>query len=347
MMRRLMAILLVLALPYWAMAEEPAEYESEWVHAAVEAMFRAAAGCDYEEERQLRREMDADETARSQKLAEHRKMTLPWLMAAMGAGEECLLEWLYPEESADGEKRIWDAQAAYEAMCAGGGDYAEMMAEVGGVDAETALEASRAICAQWMAEVEHAALKEINGDYVFWIYSADSPIDYPVVQGEDNSTWLHRLFNGGRNAAGTLFVDYRNLEGFQDPNTLIYGHHMRNDSMFGTLTDYGEQAYFDAHPWFVVLSAEGNYIVEAMAGYVTNRNDHCYDIAISDEADFKDFVDAAMQKTDFQFGANAASGDRLITLSTCAYVFDNARYIVIGKMNEILPDAEDMQQAGD
>ena len=85
-------------------------------------------------------------------------------------------------------------------------------------------------------------LRDINPDVCGWLTLDGTAIDYPVVQAEDNAKYLHRLFNGAYNACGTLFIDYRNLPEFQDPNTLIYGHHMRNGSMFKSITYYAEQS---------------------------------------------------------------------------------------------------------
>ena len=76
-------------------------------------------------------------------------------------------------------------------------------------------------------------------------------------------------------------------------------------------------------------------VLEMFAGYTTSKRDHCYDIAISDENDLRAFVDEAKQKSDFSCGVEPLAGDRLVTLSTCAYAFQNARYIAIGRLNTI------------
>ena len=184
-------------------------------------------------------------------------------------------------------------------------------------------------------QIDPEKLISINDKYACWIYSADTPIDYPIVHGPDNQKWLHSLFDGSWNSAGTLFIDYRNLGAFQDPNTIIYGHHMRNDSMFGTLTEYEDQAYYEAHPWLLLIEADRISVVQLLAGYTTSKYDHCYDIAISDEDDLNAFVEEAMEKSDFVSDVTVEAGEALATLSTCAYVFDNARYIVIGKLTPV------------
>ena len=85
--------------------------------------------------------------------------------------------------------------------------------------------------------------KEIIG----WIYSDGTPINYPIVQTTNNEYYLRRLIDGTYNQAGSIFMDYKNSSDFSDYNTIIYGHNMKNDSMFGTLTSYESQDYYNEH----------------------------------------------------------------------------------------------------
>lgn len=344
-MRLTAALCTLMLLCAGALAEQQTEtIEPETVRAVVEAMMRAAIGADFDDEERARKDMPPEEQMlRSEALAQHRRVTIPWVMASFGATEETILDYLYPEEEAEitatptplpTPRPAWEPQAAYDQMLTTylGWEYVSLLEQMGASGAEACLALTQEICDMWLAQIDHEALRRTNKYYSAWIYAPDTQIDYPIVHGPENSYWLYRLFNGGYNSAGTLFFDYRNLEGFRDPNTLLYGHNMRNNSMFGDLTEYQQQAYFDTHPWHVMITEEKLYIAEAMAGYATKRDDHCYDIAISGEKDFIEFVDAALRKTDFVLGASAKPGDKLLTLSTCAYMFDNARYIVIDKL---------------
>ena len=110
---------------------------------------------------------------------------------------------------------------------------------------------------------------------------------------------------------------------------------MRNDSMFGILTEYEKPGFYESHPFVLVMSAEEIAIIELFAGYTTSENDHCYDIAISGEDDMAAFVAEAEGKSDFETEVEVLAHDRLTTLSTCAYSFRNARYIVIGRLNSV------------
>ena len=330
-MKRIVAWLLVLCLACgFAAAETDAALSQR--HEWVEIMFRAATGTDMEAEARLRENMTDEAAARrSAELAAYRADAAIWLLAAFGVDAE----------TAPDVQAAWARFQENEA----GRAWLETLAGMGAENAEDALALSREICAEWLAEIDAVRLREINSDYACWLYAPDSPIDYPVVHGEDNRHWLHRMFNGATNAAGTLFIDYRNLPGFQDPNTLIYGHHMRNGSMFGTFTNYARQVYYDAHPWMLLVTEDEVDLVELMAGYTTSKHDHCYDIAISDAADMCAFIDEAKAKSDFMSSVEAETGDRLVTLSTCAYAFENARYIVIGKLTPVWRDEADAAQS--
>ena len=83
--------------------------------------------------------------------------------------------------------------------------------------------------------VDFSLLKQENEDIVGWIYCEGTPISYPVVQSGDNQYYLHRLINGEYNIAGSIFMDYRNNAELEDNNTIIYGHNMKNNTMFGYL----------------------------------------------------------------------------------------------------------------
>lgn len=328
----LTALLLMLSA---ALAEEILPEEtpmpSEEVRAFVEAMFAAATGTTAGQEKEAREGLTQEElAARNAAGAEYRSKTIRWLIEAF-AQEKAAEPVPTPAPDALPVRTAVDGFAAMQETEAGR-EYLAKLAEMGGEDMETCLQITREICGMWMAEIDHARLTEMNGDYRCWIYAPGTQIDYPIVQREDNSHYLKRMFNGERNSAGTLFIDYRNLPGFQDPNTLVYGHHMRNDSMFGTLTDYAEQAYFEGHPFMLVMAKEEIFLVEIYAGYTTSDQDHCYDIAISDEEDMRAFIEEAQRKSDFMSGVDVQTTDRLVTLSTCAYAFEDARYIAIGRI---------------
>jgi len=309
-----------------------ADMEAEELHAFVEMLFAAVVGTTVEDEKKLRPDMTEEAIEeRNTNNAAYRARTLPWLIAAFQTETpEPVPEATFSPE----ELLVYTTEDSYAAFSETkpGMDYLALLASMGGEDLEKCMLITQEICQAWMSQVDHAKLMEMNGDYRCWIYAPGTQIDYPIVQSDDNGHYLKRMLNGERNSAGTLFIDYRNLPDFQDPNTLIYGHHMRNDSMFGTLTDYAAQTYYEGHPIMLMMSPKEIFLLQIFAGYTTSDKDHCYDIAISDEEDMAAFIGEALQKSDFDSGVQVDTVDRLVTLSTCAYAFDDARYILIGRI---------------
>lgn len=352
-----------------AQLETIAQMPSEDVHALVEAMFLAATGVEEKAEialwKTLRKQEEKD--ARSAETAAYRALTLPWLLEAYAPGNrpdylENAAPMLVrptatpvpaptatpvptpvptmnpmPEATPTVEPEVVytvaDSWAAF-AENPFGQAYLAMLAEHGGNDLDVAIGVMQAVIQRWLAEIDHADLERINSDYQLWLYAPATPIDYPVAQCRNNSYYLDHLLNRKTNRAGTLFIDYRNLPDLKDPNTLIYGHHMRDSSMFHSLTDFETPGYFHAHPFMVAVLAKEIYVIEIFSGYVTDSRDHCYDVAISDEADMRSFVERAERKSNFDACMEINyRKDRMVTLSTCAYNFENARYIAIGRLD--------------
>lgn len=299
--------------------------DSEALHSLVDALFAAAAGTTEAQEISARENMtDEEQLARNAANAEYRAAVLPWVKACF-----------QPEgwTDADMEPEAVELGSCYEALRQNplGQQYLQMLEPFGAADGESCFDISRRIARQWLGEIRPEKLRKINDDYQLWLYAPGTQIDYPVVQCSNNERYLNHLFDGRRNASGTLFIDCRNLTELRDPNTLVYGHHMRNESMFGTLVFYKEQAYYESHPYMLAISPEKVWLLELFAAYTTTSTDHCYDIALSGEADMLRFVSEAQRKSNFLSLVQVLPGDHLATLSTCAYTFENARYIAIAR----------------
>ncbi|MCD8363893.1 MAG: class B sortase [Lachnospiraceae bacterium] len=184
-------------------------------------------------------------------------------------------------------------------------------------------------------EVNFTALQEINPEIVAWLYCPDTVINYPVVHGEDNEYYLTHLVNGTSNSNGCLFIDCRNSGDFSDGNTVIYGHHMASGRMFASLVRYANQAYYEAHP-IMYLSVEGKtYLLELFAGYTTTEDSSAYRMQFDTSSEFALWLKEISEKSDFTADIKLTAEDRIVTLSTCAYSFENARYVVHGRLVEL------------
>lgn len=182
--------------------------------------------------------------------------------------------------------------------------------------------------------VDFEAIHQEYPDVVGWFYCPETPINYPIVQGQDNDYYLHRLMDGTANNAGTLFMDYRNDRDFGDCNTIIYGHNMANKTMFGSIVFYKEQQYFEEHPVWYLLTPEHNYRMEIVAGFVTPETFMGYDFPQLPE-NMAEMVHKGKELSGVEFPYTPEEGEHLVMLSTCSYEFDYARFILLGALKEI------------
>jgi len=164
-------------------------------------------------------------------------------------------------------------------------------------------------------------------DVVGWLYCEGTPINYPIMQSDDNDYYLRRLPDGSYNTAGSLFADYRCGEIGETNNYIVYGHNMKNGTMFSSLTKYKSQSYYDEYPTINLLTPEGNYTIELLGGFVSKPTGGVYNTNLSYET-----VMELLQHSTFRSNIEVSEDDRYITLSTCSYEYENARYVVIGKI---------------
>ncbi|MBD5550512.1 MAG: class B sortase [Lachnospiraceae bacterium] len=174
-----------------------------------------------------------------------------------------------------------------------------------------------------------------NKDAVGWLYCEDTNINYPVMQGEDNDYYLHHSYDGQVSKAGAIFAAAENSPGFTDSNTIIYGHHMKNGSMFAHLADWADQEYFDAHSVMWLLTPEETYRVDLFAGYLTSVDSAAYTIFTDPCPEFDKYLSEVLAASDVQTTVETPKDAHYVMLSTCEYNFQNARYVLFGVLRAI------------
>ena len=185
--------------------------------------------------------------------------------------------------------------------------------------------------------VNFEKLWKTNSDVVAWIYAPGTPINYPVVQGEDNEYYLKRMLDGRSNGAGTIFMDCRNEANIADFNTILYGHNMKNGSMFGYLTRYRGQGWYDTHPVMWLVTPEEVYQIDVLAGRTVKADDAAYTIYNSEET-FQAWLEDFVSQSNFKSQTALEDVEKVITLSTCTYTYDDARYVLVGALRPYEPD---------
>lgn len=178
-------------------------------------------------------------------------------------------------------------------------------------------------------EVDFEGLQKMNPDIIGWLYCEDTPINYPILQGDSNKAYLHTMPDGTEHKSGSIFVDYRCEQPFDEEITLIYGHHMKDGSMFGSLKEYQEQYYYEKHPVMWLMTPEDTYEVQLAAAYVTDTDDEIFDID-GVAYDWQAMLTRASEQSAFTSNVQLKDENPVIVLSTCAYETDNARFVVWG-----------------
>ena len=180
--------------------------------------------------------------------------------------------------------------------------------------------------------VDFAALQSVNSDVVGWIYCEGTAVNYPVLQGEDNDFYLSHTYDRAANRAGSIFVEALNTPGFADSNTIIYGHHMKNGSMFATLRNWADQDYYEEHPVLWLLTPEQNYQVKLFSGYTTPATSNTYTIFQGPCQELNDYLQMAHASSDFSADVETDPNGRYVLLSTCEYDYEDARYVLHGML---------------
>ena len=165
-------------------------------------------------------------------------------------------------------------------------------------------------------------------------------VNYPIVQGEDNEFYLHKTYEKNYNFAGTIFVDYENSSDFSDCNTLIYGHNMKNGSMFGSLKKFTEdQSVYDKSRYFWILTPEKNCRYEIVSAYTTGVDSDTYTLFKGPGEEFEQYLKNIRGYSEIKTEAEELNiKDKIVTLSTCTGN-ESTRFVVQGRLANAIPAA--------
>lgn len=200
--------------------------------------------------------------------------------------------------------------------------------ESGGNNGETGINTKPGEPQPEQIQVDFENLCAKYPDVVGYIYGANTGINYPIVQGQDNSFYLKHDYDGKSNNNGTIFLEYCCSSNFSNSNSIVYGHHMKSGLMFAALEKYKNQSFYDAHPYFYLYTPSQNYRLDIFAGSVVEGDSDIYALVPS-----ADTIAAVAAKSTFRAKIGIPSG-RIITLSTCDYTsgYSDPRYVVLAEM---------------
>lgn len=187
-------------------------------------------------------------------------------------------------------------------------------------------------------QIDFSKLKEVNNAIVGWIIIDGTQVNYPIVKGKDNSYYLNHSYDKSYNSYGSIFMDYRSNENFSDLNTFIYGHYTSNGSMFGELKKYMEESFYKEHPFFYILTPNGNYKVDVISAYTDDALSSSYNAKFNDLNDYQRYIEKIRLKsrysTDISVNYNF---DKIISLYSCSHESGSKteRYFIHGVIRKI------------
>lgn len=182
--------------------------------------------------------------------------------------------------------------------------------------------------------IDFEELKTVNEDIVGWLKIRALDISYPVVQAEDNDYYLHRTFERTDNFAGCLFMNCDNRSDFTDQNTIIYGHNMKNGSMFGKLKKFNEEETFKKSAYFWIFAPDIIYQYQIFSAMTVNKTGLTYQTFFTEE-DHQTLIDTALERSVVDnTGIEVTKDDRIVTLSTCTGD-DATRFVVMGRLAQV------------
>lgn len=176
--------------------------------------------------------------------------------------------------------------------------------------------------------------QSLNSAYpnaIGWLYIPNTRISYPVMQGEDNEYYLHHDFDRSRLKAGSVFLDCRCENRFMNPVNILYGHNMKNGSMFAQITSYTTESFFEAHRYGWLSTPETVYRIDFFACSIVRSDDRLY----NGNSPISEWIPHIYDRAVVSSGMSYSGNDRFISLSTCSYEFENARTVLTGRLVNI------------
>ena len=190
-----------------------------------------------------------------------------------------------------------------------------------------------------LPSVDFETLRENGPDIIGWLSLPDTVLNYPVTHTDNNEYYLNHLYDGTYNKVGCLFADYENRADFSDRNTIIYGHNMRDGSMFALLNRYDEQSYFDTHRQMYLVTPKGGYVMEIFTAFAAKPEESGsktspWQLSWKDDGAYTTWLTAMKERSAVESDVTVTCSDKVLTLSTCT-PGGTGRFLVMGKLVKV------------
>ena len=169
-----------------------------------------------------------------------------------------------------------------------------------------------------VGSLNFSGLKQTNDEVVAWLMVDGSNVNYPIVQTTNNDFYLNHDIMKNFKASGWTFMDYRNASDLSDDNTIFYGHNLLNKTAFGSLANVFTEKWFQSSNHFVIVATENTrYVYEIFSCYYIDPEVYYLQNNFYRKNDYQDFLNTLKSRSQFDFGIDVSSDDKIITLSTC------------------------------
>lgn len=177
-------------------------------------------------------------------------------------------------------------------------------------------------------------LQKENDELVGWITMEGTQIDYPILKASNNVDYLKRDFYKKSNIAGSIFMDFRNDVESMGQNTIVYGHRMKDGSMFEQLTKYQDPEFFKGHQTFEFDTLYDSYEAEVFAVYITTTEFDYIQTDFENDVEYEQLLTKIQEESMIETDVEVNADDHILTLSTCDYNLDpnHGRLVVQAKL---------------
>ena len=191
-------------------------------------------------------------------------------------------------------------------------------------------------------------LQKINPDVFGWIRINDTNVNYPLLQAEDDDTYMNTDAEGNYSLSGSIFLHCANSPDFSDFNNLIYGHHMEKHKMFGDVGLFTEKKYFDEHPYGNLFFDGKDHGIEFYALLQADAyNERLFNVCLETSEAKQEYLQEILDNALYKRNLNVTEEDHLVLLITCTSEMTNGRNILVGRLTEqVYPEKEKPKNVG-
>lgn len=182
---------------------------------------------------------------------------------------------------------------------------------------------------------DYDKLLEMNSDFRGWVQISNTNVNYPIVQAEDNEFYLTRNFKKEKNSGGAIFLSYDNDKPFEERNTIVHGHNMKDGSMFASLMKFKEEDFFNENKKIFIVLRDKVLEYEIFSAYVEQASHNPYQIGFASDEDYVAYLNGLRTRSLFHRDQpDFTKDDKIITLSTCSYEIDDGRMLLHARLIE-------------